>query len=90
MLREASRFVRPGGRLVYATCSLLPSENIAQVHSFLADAPDFRLEDLAESWPARFGADAPQPRLEAGTLTLSPARTATDGFFVAVLTRMPA
>ncbi len=90
VLREASRFVRPGGRLVYATCSLLPSENIAQVHSFLADAPDFRLEDLAESWPARFGADAPQPRLEAGTLTLSPARTATDGFFVAVLTRMPA
>ncbi|WP_424933230.1 RsmB/NOP family class I SAM-dependent RNA methyltransferase [Amaricoccus macauensis] len=45
VLAEASVFVRPGGRLVYATCSLLKRENEDQVARFLSERPDWRLEE---------------------------------------------
>lgn len=81
ILASAARLVKPGGRLVYATCSLLPEENEAQVEAFLAAAPGFRLVPLAEVAPdlaAKLGGE---------TLSLTPARHNTDGFFAAVLTR---
>ncbi|WP_349360882.1 RsmB/NOP family class I SAM-dependent RNA methyltransferase [Stappia sp.] len=89
VLAEASRYVRPGGHLLYATCSLLPCENQTQVRTFLAErGEDFEVDALQPRWEAVFGADAATPRFTAeGFATLSPARTGTDGFFVALLRR---
>ena len=86
ILDSACRLVKPGGRLVYATCSLLAEENQGQVESFLATHPEFRLVPLAEAWPQKLG---PVPG-EGAYLSLSPARNGTDGFFAAVLERAPA
>jgi 16S rRNA (cytosine967-C5)-methyltransferase len=79
ILPRAARLVRPGGLLVYATCSLLPEENEVQIERFLAAAPEFSLDP-----PAAF----PAP-LEGPYLKLTPARHGTDGFFVAWLRRAP-
>ena len=81
ILASAARLVRPGGRLVYATCSLIEAENEGQVAAFLAANPAFRVVPLAEAavLPAALGA--------APTLTLTPARHGTDGFFAAVFER---
>lgn len=82
ILEAASRLVRKGGRLVYATCSILPDENEAQVRAFLADHPDFSVVPLAEAWPGPAGVPG------AGEfLSLTPRRHGTDGFFTAVLER---
>jgi 16S rRNA (cytosine967-C5)-methyltransferase len=80
---QAARLVRAGGRLVYATCSMLPRENEALVEAFLADHPDFELVPLARAWP--FAA----PPNAGPFLSLSPLRNGTDGFFAAVLRRAP-
>lgn len=82
ILDSAARLVRPGGRLVYATCSLLTEENEAQVEAFLAGHPEFAAVPLLEV--------APQLRDSAHPdhLSLTPARHDTDGFFAAVLQRV--
>lgn len=82
ILRDAARLVRSGGHLVYATCSLLPAENEAQVESFLAENPDFSLCPLERAWVF-----ASAPPCEGPYLSLTPARHDTDGFFAAVLER---
>jgi 16S rRNA (cytosine967-C5)-methyltransferase len=72
LLPEAAACVAPGGRLVYATCSILPRENDEQVAAFLAARPDF----------------TPVPVSNAGPFFhATPRRTRTDGFFTAVLRR---
>ncbi len=87
-LAAACRFVRPGGRLVYATCSLLASENTGQLQAFLQDHRDFQAEAVAPRWRDVFGETAREPRYDAlGFATLSPAQTGTDGFFVSFLSR---
>ena len=82
ILDTASRLVRPGGRLVYATCSLLPAENEDQVTGFLARHADFAVVPLAEAWPL-----AGAPPCAGPFLSLTPLRHDTDGFFGAVLQR---
>jgi len=84
ILASAARLVKPGGRLVYATCSLLPAENQAQISGFLARDPGFRLVPVAAVWAETVGGSAPTT---AETLLLTPASHGTDGFFVAVLER---
>ncbi len=84
ILASAARLVKPGGRLVYATCSLLPAENQAQIGGFLARDPGFRLVPVAAVWAETVGGSAPTT---AETLLLTPASHGTDGFFVAVLER---
>ena len=91
ILDSAARLVKPGGRLIYATCSLLPSENAAQVTSFAKEHPEFALRPVAEIWAETIGRMAgggPAPT-EDRLLQLTPAGHATDGFFVAVLERAP-
>ena len=69
ILRSAARLVQPGGRLVYATCSLLREEDEAQAEAFLAAAPDFALFPAARAWarddrrrlPRRRGLSVPDP-----------------------------
>lgn len=82
ILASAARLVKEGGRLVYATCSMLPEENEAQVEAFLKAFPAFKLVPLAEVAP-----DLPQT---GDYLSLTPAQHDTDGFFAAVMTRTPA
>jgi len=88
ILESAQRLVEPGGRLIYATCSLLPEENEAQVSAFLAAHTDFHLLRPAEVWREAVGGETPFPGGEDDlTLTLTPARHGTDGFFMAVMER---
>jgi 16S rRNA (cytosine967-C5)-methyltransferase len=81
ILDAAAKLVRPGGRVVYATCSLLREENDAIVDAFLASHPDFVLTP-ASGVLARAGIE-----LAGDTLRLLPHRHHTDGFFAAVLDR---
>ena len=87
ILASAARLVKPGGRLVYATCSLLREENEPQAEAFLAAHADFALYPAARAWAETIGGQSP-----AGDdyLRLTPARHGTDGFFVAVFERRAA
>ena len=82
ILDVAERLVRPGGRLVYATCSLLLEENEGQVSAFLDRHPGFALVEPARAWAI----DTPPP-CDGQFLSLTPRRHGTDGFFAAVLER---
>ena len=88
ILASAARLVKPGGRLVYATCSLLTEENEAQVAAFLAEHAEFAQVRVAQVWAALLP-ETPVPTT-GPTLTLTPASHGTDGFFLAVLERKPA
>ena len=82
LLAAAARLVKPGGRLVYATCSILDEENRGVAESFLADHPQFRLKPAGEVLE--------KERIELDMeeyLELWPHRHATDGFFAAVFER---
>ena len=83
ILAMSAHLVKPGGRLIYATCSLLPEENEVQVEAFLARHPAFRAVPLAEAWAAS-GLPGTPPAATPHLL-LSPAAHGTDGFFCAVL-----
>jgi 16S rRNA (cytosine967-C5)-methyltransferase len=88
ILDSASRLAKPGGRVVYVTCSLLREEDEAQVERFLATHPQFRLVPLRDAWREALGEDAtPPPPVGGDMLRLTPARHGTDGFFAAVLER---
>ncbi len=76
---SAARLVKPGGRLVYATCSMLCEENEEQVAAFLVAHPAFFVVPLREAAPLWAG--------DGAYLSLTPLRHETDGFFAAVLQR---
>jgi len=82
IMDDAARLVRPGGRLIYATCSLLLEENEAQVGSFLTRTPGFAVVPLQAAWNLPVPTPGPGPYL-----SLTPLRHGTDGFFAAVLER---
>jgi len=84
ILASAARLVRPGGRLIYVTCSLLREENEAQAEAFLAALPDFALYPAARAWAETLGGRSPGGD---DFLRLTPARHGTDGFFVAIFER---
>jgi len=86
LLRRAARVLRPGGTLVYATCTISRRENEDRIVSLLADAdagevPSLRLDDLGAAAPAL--ASPVEPRC----LQLRPDRDRTTGFFIARLNR---
>jgi 16S rRNA (cytosine967-C5)-methyltransferase len=91
ILQSAARLVKSGGRLVYATCSVLPEENEAIAEAFGAANPDFELQDAAEVLNGLkvAGAEGLCAGGEVGTryLRLWPHRHATDGFFAAIWNR---
>jgi 16S rRNA (cytosine967-C5)-methyltransferase len=82
ILDAAQRLVRPGGRLVYATCSLLRQENEQQIDGFLARHADFAVVPVSAAWAL----PAPLPCADP-YLVLTPLRHGTDGFFAAILER---
>ena len=79
-LRSASTMVKPGGLLVYSTCSLETEENDAQVERFLSENATWRLEPPPEG-------SVPSSVLDAGRLRVLPQRHGTDGAFAARLRR---
>jgi len=83
ILASASRLVKKGGRLVYATCSILPEENQHIVQAFLAEHPEFLLLPAGEVLQQQ------KIDIEMGDyLELRPNLHATDGFFAAVMERV--
>ncbi len=87
ILDRAAALVRPGGRLVYATCSVLREENAFQVDAFLLRHPGFAVLDLRA--PGTLDPPVASQALQAasGFLRLTPRQHGTDGFFAAVLER---
>ena len=86
ILDSAQRLVKSGGRLVYATCSLLRDENEAIAEAFGAAHPDF-IPVPADEALAAAHVDRAAELVENGYLRLWPNRHATDGFFAAVWQR---
>lgn len=85
ILRRAARLVAPGGRLIYATCTVLRDENEAQVERFLAAEPEYEVVSPIELLSRERAA----PLVDATEryLKMLPHRHDTDGFFAAVLRR---
>jgi 16S rRNA (cytosine967-C5)-methyltransferase len=86
ILESACRLVRPGGRLVYATCSLLEEENGAITAAFLAKHPEFEVLAASEIL-ARQGAKLPEEMPEDGSLKLLTHKHGTDCFYALALER---
>ena len=83
ILLHAAPLLRPGGTLVYSTCTLAPEENEAVIQAFLADAPQYR-RARPESLPRRL---APLCG-DDGAVRCLPHRHDTDGFFAVRLERV--
>lgn len=79
ILETGARYVKPGGRLVYATCSLNPVENEDAARAFLAAHPEFE--------PAKIPDFLQAARVEGSMVTIFPHHFGSDGFFFAVFTR---
>lgn len=84
LLDSAAEMVRPGGLLVYSTCTISAAENEEQAASFLESHTDFELEKLPAVF-ARFSVD-----MEKGYIQLIPPRDKMDGFFIARMRRREA
>lgn len=87
ILESASRLVKPGGRLIYATCSLLSCENETQVDNFLKTRNNFRVVCAKKIWNKTSLNDATD---DVSYLSLTPHQDGVDGFFAAVLERISA
>lgn len=81
ILERTAKLVKPGGHLVYATCSLFPEENEQQIEAFLQSHPEFKAVPLTDFWNGT-------PPCEGTYMRLSPGQNKTDGFFAARLQRL--
>ena len=88
VLERAARLVRPSGRIIYVTCSVLPQENTLQVSGFLQAYPGFHVLPYGDVWRASSMSEPPASADGRNdTLLLTPATHGGDGFFVGILER---
>src|SRR5690606_34305914 len=90
ILQQTATLVKPGGRMVYATCSVFHVENEDQIETFLSANKDFKIVPVADVWQKAVDAGTlygPCP-VQTPMLRLAPHTTNTDGFFVTVLERL--
>lgn len=88
ILASAVKFLKPGGTLIYITCSILPEENDDQIAAFLAANPGFASLDPAQLWQSAFGTRPPHGVTTAQSgIALTPRLTGTDGFYFNALRR---
>ena len=78
ILEASAGYLKPGGVLVYSTCTIFPEENEHNVARFLASHPEFSAQDFAVG----------DIRSESGMLTLTPDEHGTDGFFIAKMRKV--
>jgi len=86
LLHQAIPLIKPGGYLVYVTCSLFPCENHHQITSFLEKNAEFTPVSLAQVWQETL--NTPYPSVDAFYLQLTPHQHNCDGFFMAILRKM--
>jgi 16S rRNA (cytosine967-C5)-methyltransferase len=90
LLNEALRFVKPGGRIAYITCSILDAENGAQIRAFRERNPDFEIvppSEVVKALGDQAVIFAGAAKLSGEGIQMTPRRTGTDGFFISVLKR---
>ncbi|MEJ6782140.1 RsmB/NOP family class I SAM-dependent RNA methyltransferase [Aminobacter sp. Piv2-1] len=87
ILDAASTYVKPGGLMVYITCSVFDEENADQVEAFLARDRAFSAVDHHALWVARFPGKEGAVRFGRQGLSLTPKRSGTDGFYFAAMRR---
>lgn len=83
ILENAAGYVKPGGVLVYSTCTLCRKENEKNLEWFLKNHPAFKAEDITNFLPAEWKVET----AEQGYITLLPHKTGTDGFFISRMRR---
>jgi len=83
ILERVADKVKPGGRLVYATCSLFAEENEEQIEKFLANHADYKIIPVTDVWNEEYGACP----VDGDYMRLTPKDHSTDGFFTAILER---
>lgn len=86
LLDDGARHTAPGGRLIYATCSLLPCENEDAVAAFLGRNKDFRVVQASDVWQGLGTHETPPGMHE--FFRASPLKCGTDGFFVCIMARV--
>lgn len=85
ILSVVHQYVKPGGKLIYSTCTVNPAENIENVHWFLEKYPDYELSDIHD-----LVCEILRPDVEEdGCLQLLPGTHQSDGFFIASFRRRP-
>jgi len=83
ILADAATYLKPGGTLVYITCSVLPEENAGQATAFLAANPDFAAVPGNKLWMTHFAGSKLRARFSAeGGVAVTPHTSGTDGFYV--------
>ena len=91
LLDAAARFVKPGGRIAYITCSVLDAENGAQVRAFRERDPSFEIvspSDVVKALGEHALVFSRAAKVSDEGIQMTPRRTGTDGFFVAVLRKV--
>ena len=84
ILETGAKLVKPGGRLVYATCSIIRRENEEQIERFLDNHKNFEVFPIPQIWNMVLDANCP---VVGPFINLTPAKHSTDGFFCAVMKR---
>ncbi len=83
ILSNASKYVKPGGELVYSTCTILPEENLDIINDFIKDNPSFEMMNIENLLPATLRKETARH----GYIQLFPSVDSTDGFFICKMKR---
>ena len=86
ILGTASKYVRPGGKLIFSTCTISKEENEENVRAFLAENGDFKPVDLTVALPEEVWKTSPETA-ENGYIQLLPGIHRCDGFFIAIFVK---